>query len=108
MPTISWLDLVLSVLIFWETNPTYPTGNRNPVSRVIGGDTNHYTTKDEFNMETVFFDKKCLQSLLNNGDYRQVSIFFETTFMNVTHYILSIFKLRMSKRISGMLQRKRA
>ena len=52
------------------------------------------------------FDKKCLHSLLNNGDYRQVSIFFQTTFMNVTHYILSIFKLRMSKRYSAMFQRK--
>ena len=97
MPTISWLDLVLSVLIFWETNPTYPTGNRNPVSRVIGGDTNHYTKEDESNMETVLFDKKCIQSLLNNGDYRQVSIFFQTPFIKVTNYILSISKLRMSK-----------
>ena len=108
IPTISWIDLVLSVLIFWETNPTYPTGNRTSVSRVTGRNTHHYTTKVEFNKETVLFNKKCLQSLLNNGDYRQVSIFFQTTFMNLTHYILSIFKLRMSKRISGMMQRKRA
>ena len=97
IPTISWIDLPLSVLTLWKTNPTSPTGNRTQVSRVIGWDTNHYTTEDEFNMETVLFDKKCIQSLLNNGDYRQVSIFFQTTFIKVTNYILSISKLRMSK-----------
>ena len=106
MPIISWIDLVLSVLILWETNATSPAGNRAPVSRVTCGDTHHYTTEDEFNMETVLFDKKCLQSLLNNGDYKQVSIFFQTTFMNLTHYIFSIFKLRMSKRYSAIFQRK--
>ena len=53
IPTISWIDLLLSVLILWKTNATSPTGNRTPVSRVIGGDTNHYTTEDESNEETV-------------------------------------------------------
>ena len=54
------------------------------------------------------FDKKCLQSLLNNGEFRQVSIFFQTTFKNVTHHTLSISKLRKAKNTSRVVQRKRA
>ena len=53
-------------------------------------------------------DKKCLQSLLNNGEFRQVSIFFQTTFKNVTHHTLSISKLRKAKNTSRVVQRKRA
>ena len=49
--------------------------------------------------------KKYLQSLLNNGDYRQVSIFFQTTFINVTHHTLSISKLRKAKRTSRVAQK---
>ena len=110
IPTISWIDLLLSILILWKTNATSPTGNRTPVSRVIGGILITILLRmNPMRKQCLFiFDKKCLHSLLNNGDYRQVSIFFQTTFMNVTHYILSISKLRMSKIISKMSQRKRA
>ena len=89
-----------------ENKFNLPDGESNHSLTRDKGDTNHNTTEDEFNMETVLFDKKCVQSLLNNGDYRQVSIFFQTTFMNLTQYIFSIFKLRMSKRYSAIFQRK--
>ena len=46
---------------------------------------------------SFIYNEKCLQTLLNNGDYRQVSIFFQTTFINVTHHTLSISKLRKAK-----------
>ena len=57
---------------------------------------------------SFIYNKKCLQTLLNNGDYRQVSIFFQTTFINVTHHTLSISKLRKAKNTSRVVQRKRA
>ena len=40
-----------------------PAGNRTPVSRVTGGDTNHYTTEDLTVRAQILTDKAKLEKL---------------------------------------------
>ena len=57
-----------------------PAGNRTPVSRVTGGDTDHYTTEDVRTSEFYVFTQKCRGKLwrkviINYMDLHQNSLF---------------------------------